>query len=74
MILILVKLKNEVQKQHLVEQFLPVVLCHETEKCQKSPAEGIETGVAIVWISPYFQAVKSIWTLPVTHSLKAGDR
>lgn len=60
--------KNEVQKQHLVEQFLPVVLCHETEKSQKSPAKGIKTGVAIVWISSYFQAVESIWTLPVMYT------
>lgn len=49
---------------HLVKQFLPVVLCHESEEGQKSPAEGIKTGVAIVWIPSYFQAVKSVGTLP----------
>lgn len=42
------------KKLHLVEQFFPVVLGHESEESQKSPAEGIKTGVAIVWIPPYF--------------------
>lgn len=41
-------------KYHLVKQFFPVVLRHEAEKGQKSPAKGIKTGVAIVGISTYF--------------------
>lgn len=59
---------------HLVKQFLPVVLCHESEEGQKSPAEGIETGVAIVWIPSYFQAVKSVGTLPVMDKQLKGRR
>lgn len=46
--------RNEIEKWHLVKEFFPVVLCHESEEGQKSPAEGIKTGVAIVWIPPYF--------------------
>lgn len=49
-----------------MEQFLPVVLCHEPEECQKSPSKAIKTGVTIVWIPSYFQAVKPIWTLPAS--------
>ena len=37
-----------------MKQFFPVVLCHESEEGQKRPAEGVKTGVAIVWIPPYF--------------------
>lgn len=47
-----------------MKQLLPVVLGHETKKCQKSPAEGVKTGVVIVWIPPHFQALKSIGALP----------
>ena len=42
------------KKRHLVKQLFPVVLCHESEEGQECPAEGIKTGVAIVWIPPYF--------------------
>lgn len=52
--MIFVKKIERLLKLHLVEQFFPVVLCHETEKGQKSPAKGIKTGVAIVWISSNF--------------------
>lgn len=62
---------------HLVEQFLPAVLCHEPEERQKSPSKGIKTGVAVVWIPSYFQAVKPIWTLPASAKVvgkqRAGD-
>lgn len=51
---------------HLVEQFLPAVLCHEPKERQKSPSKGIKTGVTIVWIPSYFQAVKPIWTFPAS--------
>lgn len=62
---------------HLVEQFLPAVLCHEPEERQKSPSKGIKTGVAVVWVPSYFQAVKPIWTLPASAKVvgkqMAGD-
>lgn len=46
--------KTKSRKLYLVKQFFPVVLRHETEKCQESPAESVKAGVAIVWIPPYF--------------------
>lgn len=47
-----------------MKQLLPIVLGHEAKKSQKGPTEGVKTGVAIVWIPPHFQALKSIWALP----------
>lgn len=56
-----------------MKEFLPVVLGHESEEGQKGPAEGIKTGVAIVWIPSDFQTIKPIWTLPVMHKQQRTD-
>lgn len=37
-----------------MKEFFPVVLRHESEKGQESPAESVKTGVAVVRISSHF--------------------
>lgn len=59
---------------HLMKEFFPAVLCHESEKRQKCPAEAVEAGVAVVWVSSDFEAVESVRTLPVERKHVQSNR
>lgn len=45
----------------LVEVF-PIVLSHESEQREERPAERVEAGVAIVWITASFHTNETLWT------------
>ena len=50
-------------------EVLPVVLCHEPEEGEEGPAEGVKTGVAIVWVPPRLQTVKAVRALPTREAI-----
>lgn len=54
----------------LLVQVFPEVLGHESEQGEEGPAEGVEAGVAIVWITTRFDTYKTLWTEPVGHRYK----
>lgn len=47
---------------NLLVKVFPVVLSHESEKSQEGPAEGVEAGVAVVWITASFDTYETLWT------------
>ncbi len=53
----------------MIEVF-PVILCHESEKREKSPSEGVEAGVAVVGVSSGLQTFKTIRTFAVENRNK----
>lgn len=48
----------------MIEVF-PVVLCHQSEEGQESPAESVKTRVAVIWVPTHFQTLESIRALSV---------
>lgn len=48
----------------LLVEVLPVVLGHESEQREERPAEGVEAGVAVVWITTRLHTYKTLWTEP----------
>lgn len=53
-------------------EVLPVVLGHQPEQRQESPAKAVKAGITIVRVPSYSQTVKSLRTLPATHSIMLG--
>lgn len=49
---------------NLLVKIFPEVLRHESEQREKSPAEGVKAGVAVVWITTCFQTYEALWTKP----------
>lgn len=47
-----------------LEKVLPVVLRHEPEESQESPAEGVIAGVAIVGVPPSLYAFVALRAVP----------
>lgn len=53
---------------NLLIKVFPEVLSHESEKRQEGPAEGVEAGVAVVWVTASFDTYEALWTEPAcTH-------
>ncbi len=48
-----------------LEEVLPVVLGHESEKSQEGPAKRVKTGVAKVGVPPSLHACVSFWALSI---------
>ena len=56
-------------RPNLLVEVLPVVLGHESEEREEGPAEGVEAGVAVIWIPTRFHTREALWAEPVRTTL-----